>query len=72
MNKYPNAFLCGGVTGAFMQLILRNMTKEVLCVRPFSYVRWAVYGFFLIGYWDWHRRVSLETVLAKDEEERYK
>ena len=72
MQKYPNAFLCGGTTGAFMQFVMRIMTKEALCVRPFSYVRWGIYGFFLLGYWDWQRRVTLETVLAKEEDYRYK
>ena len=50
---------------------MRRYTHEPLAARPFSYVKSAIAFGIIIHQWDYLRRVMLENVLEREQENRY-
>ena len=62
-NKYPNSFLFGVFCGVIMNMGTRMGTHEPLHARPFSYATTGLTMGFMLFYYDYWRRRSIEEVM---------
>jgi|NorSeaMetagenome_1021524.scaffolds.fasta_scaffold93204_1 hypothetical protein len=71
VNKYPNAFLFGFVSGGCLEMFIRFGTLEPMSARPFAYLRGAFTFGVCLSYYDWWRRCALEEVMIAEERQQY-